>query len=263
MEIYKTKPLLSHLKPNFNSYILGRIVDYFNIAVDKVPDENEIGVGSIILFPQGSYNPSGSQLTGGLRWHQGRITRIYQSDNGEVRYDGVHTKSGADGKFVTYRSYEYEFKNFDRRSFRVGPNVFDILGNDDNSIDVANIDIYISYTKTDSPSAIKSEGISNVPPLIVSNIDKLCDPVDIVSHLKSKGLKVASIDGNKSGQQGLKERVAMLKNSKVFIACISDQYVLNEQCRMEFQYAKSTLKKPVVPLVLGEGMEWMMSVVGK
>ena len=55
----------------------------------------------------------------------------------------------------------------------------------------------------------------------------------------------------------------MMKNSKVFIACICDDYVLNEECRMEFQYAKSTLRKPVVPVVIGNSTEWTMSVVGK
>lgn len=30
----------------------GRIVDYFNLAVDKIPDEDQIGVGSKVLFHQ-------------------------------------------------------------------------------------------------------------------------------------------------------------------------------------------------------------------
>ena len=59
------------------------------------------------------------------------------------------------------------------------------------------------------------------------------------------------------------EKVQMMRNSKVFIACISDDYAANEQCRMEFQYAKSTLRKPVIPVVIGNGTEWNMSVVGK
>ena len=58
-------------------------------------------------------------------------------------------------------------------------------------------------------------------------------------------------------------KVKMMKSSKVFIACISDDYVANEQCRMEFQYAKSTLRKPVIPVIVGSGTEWNMSVVGK
>ena len=92
--------------------------------------------------------------------------------------------------------------------------------------------------------------------------DTLCDPADIVSDLKIKGLSIADDGSKNGGKDDLKEKLMMMKSSKVFVACISDEYVLNEQCRMEFQYAKATLKKPVVPLVIGDGMEWMMSVVG-
>ena len=239
------------------------MLDYYNIAVDKVPDEKDIGVGSVILFGQGEYKAGSTQLTGGLRWHQGRITRVHDNGDSVTLYDGVHTKGGADGKFVTYLGYSYEFKNYKLNDLRVGPNVFDIVGNHDEAVDITDVDIYISYTKTDSPSAIKSKEITNVPDSVISNIDKLCDPIDIASDLKAKGLSVVITDGNIMGHQGLKEKVSKLKNSKVFIACISDQYVLNEQCRMEFQYAKSTLKKPVIPLVFGEGCEWLLSVVGE
>lgn len=59
-----------------------------------------------------------------------------------------------------------------------------------------------------------------------------------------------------------KANVAM-KKAKVFVACISDEYTQNQMCRMEFQFAKSTLKKPVVPLVFGNGCDWQLSVVGE
>ena len=32
----------------------GRIVDYFNLAVDRIPDIDQIGVGSKVLFHQAS-----------------------------------------------------------------------------------------------------------------------------------------------------------------------------------------------------------------
>ena len=54
--------------------------------------------------------------------------------------------------------------------------------------------------------------------------------------------------------------------------CITEQqiihhslcrYVSNTQCCMEFQHAKVSLKKPVIPLVVGDGsFKWMTSVVG-
>ena len=37
----------------------------------------------------------------------------------------------------------------------------------------------------------------------------------------------------------------------------------DEICRQEFQYAKKTVKKPVIPVVVGSGsFDWMMTVVG-
>ena len=39
--------------------------------------------------------------------------------------------------------------------------------------------------------------------------------------------------------------VELLKRSKVFIACLSDEYANNNRCRMELQYAKKTLNIPV------------------
>ena len=56
-------------------------------------------------------------------------------------------------------------------------------------------------------------------------------------------------DGNNS----LIEIVAAMKKAKVFIACLSDEYANNDRCRMEFQYAKKTLKLPVIPVVVSEG----------
>jgi len=36
----------------------------------------------------------------------------------------------------------------------------------------------------------------------------------------------------------------------------------DEICRQEFQYAKKTVKKPVIPVVVGSSFDWMMTVVG-
>lgn len=43
---------------------VGRFVSYSNLAVDKMPASNEIGIGSIILFAQGQYKAGSTQLTG-------------------------------------------------------------------------------------------------------------------------------------------------------------------------------------------------------
>ena len=53
-----------------------------------------------------------------------------------------------------------------------------------------------------------------------------------------------------------------LKETKMVVACVSDQYANSVNCRMEFQFAFRSLQKPVLPLVVGTGSEWNKSVVG-
>lgn len=63
------------------------------------------------------------------------------------------------------------------------------------------------------------------------------------------GLRVFTME--KDGDDSLLEIVTALKRVKVFIACLSDEYASNDRCRMEFQYAKKTMRLPVIPLVVG------------
>lgn len=217
-------------------------MNYENIAVDRIPDPDEIGVGSIILFSQGGYRAGDTQLTGGKRWHQGKITKVYKDDNGTTLYDGHHTKGQSDGKHINYKNYCHIFTGVQRSGIRVGPNVFDLLqdtSHEGSNFTSGDIDIYFSHTKADHISEV--------------------NPNSMASSLKSKGLNL--INSNDTGLK-ISNKVEMMRNSKVFVACISDDYVQDESCRMEFQFAKSTLGKPVVPLVIGGGMEWQLSVVG-
>ena len=52
----------------------GRVIDYTNIALDEIPDENLIGIGTLVLFEQGKYKATqvqDVQRSAGVRWHQG------------------------------------------------------------------------------------------------------------------------------------------------------------------------------------------------
>lgn len=242
----------------------GRIVDYHNLALDRSPDPRDISIGSIVLFQQGSYGGSSTGATAGIRWHQGRVTKIHTGPYGSKLVDGCHTKGEADGKWITYRGYNYTFEGVRLDDLRIGPNVFDILDdNSDDRNDAAedDIDIYFSYTFNDSPEAIKRHEIARVPEKYLPLLENMCDPREIVDSLKQKGLKVGS--RNAASSEELRRTAVMIKRAKVFIACISDEYVANDECRMEFQYAKTTLGTPIVPLVVGDGsFEWTMSVVG-
>ena len=48
----------------------GRIVDYYNLALDRVPEPDEVAIESIVLFPQGKYKGQEGVRLGGQRYHQ-------------------------------------------------------------------------------------------------------------------------------------------------------------------------------------------------
>lgn len=49
------------------------------------------------------------------------------------------------------------------------------------------------------------------------------------------------------------DRALHLKKVKVFVALISPEYSNNDQCQMEYQFALLSLKKPVLPVIIGPG----------
>ena len=63
----------------------GREVKIENLSLDRIPEDHEVQVGSDVLFTQGEYSPSGTQLTGGKRWHKGVITEASVDRNGVRR----------------------------------------------------------------------------------------------------------------------------------------------------------------------------------
>lgn len=250
----------------------GRVIDYFNLALDRVPEPDEIAVGSIVLFPQGKYRGQEGVRLGGLRYHQGKITDVYNGNRGQKLYDGIHTKGESDGKWVTYSGYNLYFHEMEISQLRISPNVLDILSAQDpepasqqsSFVDggISPCDIFISYTKVNSPSAIRNRELapSEAPPTYDEAImSSMCDPRDIRHQLESSGAKV---NGDKHGANSLIQTVQQINTAKVFVACLSDEYVKDEICRQEFQYAKKTVKKPVIPVVVGSSFDWMMTVVG-
>lgn len=135
----------------------GRVVDYFNLALDRVPEPDEIAIGSIVLFPQGKYRGQEGVRLGGLRYHQGRITHVYDGSRGQKLYDGIHTKGESDSKWVTYSGYNLYFREMEISQLRISPNVLDILSAQDpepasqqsSFVDggISPCDIFISYSK--------------------------------------------------------------------------------------------------------------------
>ena len=53
-----------------------------------------------------------------------------------------------------------------------------------------------------------------------------------------------------------------MKNTKLVIACVSNEYTQSEICRNEFLFAKNTLRLPVILAIFGNGDAWRMTEVG-
>ena len=43
-----------------------------------------------------------------------------------------------------------------------------------------------------------------------------------------------------------------IKKAKVVVACISEQYAISDNCKMEFQFAATSLKKPIIAFIVGK-----------
>lgn len=57
-------------------------------------------------------------------------------------------------------------------------------------------------------------------------------------------------------QKGLYEDIALgIKQSKVVVACVSDEYALSSNCQLEFRFAHK-MRKPIVLAVVGTGYKW-------
>ncbi|CAF3639029.1 unnamed protein product [Rotaria socialis] len=117
-------------------------------------------------------------------------------------------------------------------------------------------DIFISYCWMNSHDAV-SKGTKPTGTSIGWG-----DPRALKDYLEERGLQVW-MDVTRLGKSGvLHDIVHGLKNTKVVIACVSDEYTLSEVCRNEFLFAKNTLRLPVVLGIFGMGDKWRTTEVG-
>lgn len=96
------------------------------MALDQVPDADDVGVGSIIFFAQGSYRASEGNNTGGVRYHEGIITKVTTTDD-NILIDGHHTRGEADRKYCSYKGYAYEFHGVSLNNIRLAASALDTL----------------------------------------------------------------------------------------------------------------------------------------
>ena len=117
----------------------------------------------------------------------------------------------------------------------------------------------------DCPSFLLSDELKSNPNLAMppsyreATIQDLVDPRDIQRELDMMNCTVKS-DETRANPKAIAQNI---RKCKVFVACLSNEYVNDKACVDEFIYAKKHGAKVVIPIVVGAGsFEWMMSVVG-
>ncbi len=207
---------------------------------------------------------------------------MYKGPLGRKLYDGVHTKGAGDGKWVTYSGYSYEFKGLMRKDLRVSPNILDILNAQgthmdcrdevDNHMEAAQdndestYDVFLSYCKLNSNLALENGEVAAGDMGMSAEAQKALnsessDPRWIKQQLVKQGLRVW-MDESRTPVE-LNNVVNIMKRCKVIIPCISNEYANNDNTRMELQFSKKTIKKAILPIVVGGGeWEWQLTVVG-
>ena len=98
---------------------------YDLVAVNRTPSENEIGLGTSVVFKQGTYAHNGG--TGDV-WNLGEITNIEVSDEGTKLYSGKHSKTAEDDLAVAgWSTFRPTFENHKIEDLRLFPNAIEML----------------------------------------------------------------------------------------------------------------------------------------
>ena len=239
---------------------------YQNLCVNKVPDPSTIGVGTKVLFKQGLYycgyddNGQMCDSTGrGLseatiqrltekkqisdRWHMGRITSVTKKENGETVYNGRHVDpSDPQVSSSNYVGYTQTFEGLLLSELRTLPNVFNCVdssptGSNSSSTSQKKCDVFVSKVHEDNEAVRK-----------------------IVSEVSGKYDVAESSDS--STADVIQEIVGQIKSCSVYLVCLSDKFIENAQAMSELLYAKKTLGKTVIPVVIGKSQNWLSTTAG-
>ena len=76
-----------------------------NVVLHVTPTVESLTEGARVFFKQGWYTEGGLNAA---RWHEGFIKNITNLD-GKTLFDGVHSRSEQDGKWIGYRGYSKVF----------------------------------------------------------------------------------------------------------------------------------------------------------
>jgi hypothetical protein len=119
---------------------------------------------------------------------------------------------------------------------------------------------FISYCRVNSRDAVEKG-----TPLKSPDSLGWADPRSLKTHLEKAGY-TAWIDFEQVGVKKtlFEDIVEGIRNAYVFIACISNEYAVSENCMKEFRFA-SNLRKPIVMCTFGSPhrrSEWKSSELG-
>ena len=119
---------------------------------------------------------------------------------------------------------------------------------------------FLSYCRTNSRDAIEKG-----TPLKSQDALGWGDPRSLKRQLEKAGYTVW-IDYERVGAKKalFEDIVDGIRNASVFIACISNEYAVSENCMKEFRFA-SNLKKPIVMCTFGSAnrkSEWKSTELG-
>ncbi|GFS24052.1 hypothetical protein ElyMa_006993500, partial [Elysia marginata] len=89
------------------------------------------------------------------------------------------------------------------------------------------------------------------------------DPREIKLELENRGISCWLDNDQPSAGKGLyKNIVEGIRNSKVLVACVSNEYAASDNCMMELRFGILTMNLPTVVVIVGTGNEWKESEVG-
>ncbi|KAL4233400.1 hypothetical protein ACF0H5_008081 [Mactra antiquata] len=119
-------------------------------------------------------------------------------------------------------------------------------------------DVFLSYCWTNSHDAIAKGSREKDGALGW----KGGDPREVKKFLNDKGIS-CWIDIERVGGVGLYTSIADgLKEAKVVLAFVSDEYVESKNCVMEFRQSLITCRIPVIVVAVGTGYKWESNEVG-
>jgi len=116
--------------------------------------------------------------------------------------------------------------------------------------------IFISYCWRNSKQA---EQLQQTP-LCYGNTDPRTITKEIEQVFNEKCW--LDVDITNGARASFSSKQVAISQAEVVVACISDQYVRSDTCEDELNYARKHLKKPVIPIIVGEGMAWQNSWAG-